>query len=659
LANQKLKEAERDIRAVEKYLRAGAPATVARSLHIKSATTLAYEELGIPRQTMIHRVGKPGTAGYWERRFGLKVDWTISPTNPGKPADEALDLAKETKAAKTARDHAAERAAAVSQWIRAMMTKTRHPVINPDALLIEPRIELVFDKASGGYVEVERPPRTWITATLQVAPIEDSAGRRFIFTGAQNDAPVHGPFWENLKAYAAYIGAEIVVGPWTYETAWFNESQASSRAYDPNIIDHICFGQMRIGDHFVFCAEMNTLPTAERPISDLVTYSRGRWAVFPHAKLQLKSVPSTDPDRQAHQVMTTGAVTLPKVAPRKAGVKSIFHHIIGATLVEFDGDGDVFCRQINASDDGTFYDLDCKVEEGRVTSGHRIKALVCGDIHTRKLEAANTIATFGMDPSSPDIVYVDNVVDTLRPEYLFLHDVFDNEARNHHNVGDSAYSYEMAIRGRSSVSDEINDSADFIVRSKRPGTNVKVVDSNHDLGLEKYVREGRYRNDGENVRLGLRLDEAYMAFRERVAIALDGRAPAPTFSLFEHAAREIRGDALADVQWIHDGTSFLVDGIECGHHGFRGSNGAQGTISGFARIGRKMTIGDKHSPEILDGVYCAGCMNLHHGYNKGPSSWAIAHVVQYQNGKRSIITLQRGKWRAARPRVRKCAPKAA
>jgi hypothetical protein len=88
---------------------------------------------------------------------------------------------------------------------------------------------------------------------------------------------------------------------------------------------------MKIGPNFVFCGEMNTLPTASQPISDLLTYSRGRWAVFPHAKRQLKSVPSTDPNVQAHQVMTSGAVTRPKVIPRKAGVKSIFHQIYGAT----------------------------------------------------------------------------------------------------------------------------------------------------------------------------------------------------------------------------------------------------------------------------------------------------------------------------------------
>jgi hypothetical protein len=142
------------------------------------------------------------------------------------------------------------------------------------------------------------------------------------------------------------------VGPWTYETQWWSENNPTSRAYDMILSDHLCFGQMAVGDRFVFCGEMNTLPTANRPISDLVTYSRGRWAVFPHAKLQLKAVPSTDPLAQAHQVMTSGAVTLPKVIARKAGVKSIFHHIIGATLVEFDRDGDLFCRQINAMEDG-------------------------------------------------------------------------------------------------------------------------------------------------------------------------------------------------------------------------------------------------------------------------------------------------------------------
>jgi len=202
------------------------------------------------------------------------------------------------------------------------------------------------------------------------------------------------------------------------------------------------------------------------------------------------------------------------------------------------------------------------------------------------------------------------------------------------------------------VLDEVGGVVRFLSRLLKRGTTPVVVESNHDLGLERYVREGRYRMDPVNVRFGLKLDDAYLSAREAQARALDAGDPVPSFSLLEHAARGMSEDALDGVQWVHDGKSYIVDDVECGNHGFRGANGAKGTISGFARIGRKMSIGDKHSPEIMDGVYCAGTMTLQHGYNKGPSAWAVTHVIQYPNAKRSLITLQNGKWRAAKPTIR-------
>jgi hypothetical protein len=153
---------------------------------------------------------------------------------------------------------------------------------------------------------------------------------------------------------------------------------------------------MKIGPNFVFCAEMNTLPTANAPLNDLVTYTRGRWGVFPHAKRQLKTVPTTDPTVQPHQVMTTGAVTRPKVIPRKAGVKSIFHQVIGAVIVEFDKDGDIFCRQISADDTtGAFYDLDAYVANAEVTTGHRVKAMTMRRPSRPQDRSENCMAIFG------------------------------------------------------------------------------------------------------------------------------------------------------------------------------------------------------------------------------------------------------------------------
>jgi len=244
--------------------------------------------------------------------------------------------------------HAKVRAAALAGEMRTLLNISDYPVINPEAMVVQERIAFRYDRVLGRHVETEATPRTWLTDTLRVAPIKNPKGRRFLFSGAQNDAPVDMAFWANLNAYAKKIGAEIIVGPWTYETNWWDENNPASRDYDPVLQKHLCFGQMEIGGDFVFCGEMNTLPTASRPISDLTTYSCGRWAVFPHARLQLISVPSTD-GSQAHQIMTTGAVTRPRVIPRKAGVKSIFHQVMGATLVEFDDDGDIFPRQINAA----------------------------------------------------------------------------------------------------------------------------------------------------------------------------------------------------------------------------------------------------------------------------------------------------------------------
>lgn len=548
---------------------------------------------------------------------------------------------------KSAADHAQNRAELIRKAMGELFTASRYPVLNPEALVTEYRTSKRYDSIISDYVEVAQTPRTWLTDTLRVQGIEDVRGRTFLFTGAQNDAPVHQGFWHNLSAYAEYLDAEIVVGPWTYETNWWDENSPTSREYDALIVDHLCFGQMELGDNFVFCGEMNTLPTTPRPISDLTSYGKGRWAVYPHARRQLLSVPSTAPGEQAHQVMTTGACTYPKVIPRKAGIKSIFHHVIGAVIVEFDEEGRVFCRHITAADDGSFYDLTHRVADGVITSGHRARAVTFADLHVAKLGAKSATASFGFDYRNGRQVS-GSVVEVLRPEHVFLEDIHDHESRSHHREKDVSHDYEMAVRGRESVEKEVQRSADFLTLLHAivgDETAIHVVESNHDVALERYVREGRYRLDGINLTYGLKLDLAYHEWREEVARCLDAERPTPKFSLLEWAVKQ--QGAPAEIHWIYDGVdSFILDGIELGHHGHRGTNGAHGSAAGFARLGRKMTIGDKHSPQILDGVYVAGVMELQHGYNKGPSGWCTSHVVQYPDGHRALITLQDGHWHA-------------
>lgn len=544
----------------------------------------------------------------------------------------------------SAEDHAKARAINLAAEVQALVTSSNYPLINPEAIIVESHMVRRYDRNSLDYEMKEGKPRTWLKDILQVAPVEDCRGKTFIFTSAQNDTEIHQQFWINLQVYAIAKKAKIVVGPGTYETQWWSENNPTSRAYDQALTKFLCFGQMKIGKDFVFCGETNILPTAASPINDMQTYSRGRWAVFPHAKRQLKSVASTDPSVQAHQVMTTGSVTTPKVIPRKAGVKSIFHHVLGAVLVEFDQDGDVFTRHLSADKDGSFYDLDSYVNDGKVTSGHRVRSIVGADIHRRKMGPKNALAFFGLDIATGETVNDINLLDVLQPEHYCAHDIFDNETRNHHNEKDNALRYQLAYRGRDRVIDEVSQIPEFLRQIYRPWCQIEVIESNHDIALTRWVNEGRYRLDGANIKLGLELDLALQGYQERIGDALDAYKPVPNFSLLEYAVRKYRGAGNLDhATWRYDGKSFLIDGVECGHHGFRGANGAKGTVSGYARMGRKMSIGDKHSPEINEGVYVAGVMELQQGYNKGPSGWAVTVIVQYKNGKRALLTLQNGK----------------
>jgi hypothetical protein len=106
------------------------------------------------------------------------------------------------------------------------------------------------------------------------------------------------------------------------------------------------------------------------------------------------------------------------------------------------------------------------------------------------------------------------------------------------------------------------------------------------------------------------------------------------------------------MQFLAEDESFVIcrdqhGGIECGMHGHNGPNGARGSRTNLAKMGRKSNIGHSHSAGITDGCYQAGVSaDLDLGYNVGPSSWSHSHVVTYPSGKRAVVTLWNGRWKA-------------
>lgn len=463
--------------------------------------------------------------------------------------------------------------------------------------------------------------------------------RRFLLTAAQDDTAIHEGFWTNLLAYAAHLGAEILVGGFTYQKGLFEDHASRSAVFAEAVRPYLRHENVQCGP-LLFAAKMNILPTAVRPLSGLETYSRGAWAVFPHAKTQMLSVPAMAGQHPAH-VFTTGACTQPNYIEKKAGLKAEFHHTIGAVIVEVCEDDVVFARHIGATSDGDFQDLDALVRRGEVTQGNRIEHLTAGDLHIEKGDPAVFLAAFGYDLSRREITSDDSMLHTLRPRHVTWHDIVDFMARNHHRRQDPHFAARMLTNGTDGVENEIRAAAAFLRATAYDWTTSVVAASNHHDALTRWLREADPRADPRNMGYWCRLNAEVC---RRIDIGDRG------FDIFRWALAQHDARGLDDIVFVPRNGSYRVcqthGGIEVGAHGDEGPNGARGPVS-LVRVAEKMNVGHAHTPQVLDGLWIAGlCGMLDQGYNSGPSGWSHTQIVTTPNGKRQLVTIRDGRWRA-------------
>lgn len=466
---------------------------------------------------------------------------------------------------------------------------------------------------------------------------------RYILTCAQNNTKLHPQVWANLEALAAYYRASILVSRFMYETRFHGKTAKPDTAnhdeevwYDEKITPHVCDESVRLAPGLVFSGELQILPTARRPISGLESYTGRDSCIVPHTKFAMQSIASGKSEA-AKLIYTTGTVTKRNYVQKKAGLVAQFHHGYGAVLVEVDHRGSWWVRQLNADSTGTIYDLTMVARQGKVyESGptSTVEAIVWGDCHVRRGD--KTVAKLAWGEGG--------MLDTLKPRVQFFHDLIDFRSRNHHEIDNSRERFKRYIAGgaEDSVRDEVFEAASALWGRSRPWCKSVVVASNHDAALQRWLDTADYREDPKNAQFFLRLQHA----------SYEAMAAGHEFDPFVAAMRMGHVTATERAHFLKEDESYVIckdagGGIECGMHGHLGPNGLRGSPAALARMGRKAIVGHSHSAGIHDGVYVAGTSSdLDLGYNRGPSSWTHSHVIVYKNGKRSLITMWKGKWRA-------------
>jgi len=254
-----------------------------------------------------------------------------------------------------------------------------------------------------------------------------------------------------------------------------------------------------------------------------------------------------------------------------------------------------------------------------------------GDSHIEFIDPDVAKATFSGKNS---------IIHVLEPMTLVWHDAHDFYSRNHHHRGKTFINYVKHHAGQGNVEKALRETFAFIDRVTPAWTANVFVPSNHPDALARWVDETDPRSDPENATFWAK------TFTAMCDGARWTKTGAKTIDPFAYWAKKMLKCADSCLFLDRD-RGYRIKDIEVAYHGDRGPNGSRGTRGAFGKVGVKTVIGHSHSPGIRDGVYQVGTSSRYDlEYASGPSSWLHSHCVIYANGKRSLINIIDGQWRA-------------
>lgn len=438
---------------------------------------------------------------------------------------------------------------------------------------------------------------------------------------------MHEAALATLQQYCLARQAQLIVVPLRYKnptSVWAAQEQKDDW-WDEDVAPYLCSKRKHLAPGLVLAADVRTQPTATSPLSGFEALTGAESCIIGHPKMQLRYVAAPS-GKWPKLLTTTGSVTVRNGTDSKTGKLGEFHHFLGAVVVERVRGG-YHLRQLNCDrDTGECTDLDRVYTPRGSRAAPPAAALVLGDSHVAQLCPQTHEATFGAD----------GITSVLRPKAIVVHDVFDGDSINPHRRDDPFASVALAKAGATSVRAEVERVREYLSEVAGHTSQVVVTDANHNDFLRRWLVSHDWRKDPGNA-------EWYL--QTALALVQSAHVGPTGVEYLNPLAHHLAG--LGGVKVLGPREPYLVHGIECGPHGHRGPNGARGSARNLARIGSKVVSGHTHTPAIEEGHYqCGTSSKLHLDYNVGPSSWMNGHVAVYDSGKRAIIVVRDGAWRA-------------
>ena len=436
----------------------------------------------------------------------------------------------------------------------------------------------------------------------------DNTKNKFIFSWCQSETEIHQGFMTNIEAYAKEIDASIHIIAGRYKNPTSIQSNKNtkekeknlSNTWHPRVLKYLDANRHKIHENLCLLSDVKIQPTASTPLSGLNSLTGIESCIIGHPRVHLKSLPILD--GYPHKLLlTTGSVSLENYTDTKSGKKGEFHHTLGFVIVELDGD-DFHIRQVQCSEDGSFYDLKYFVSDGEVMLHAGVECIVFGDLH--------------LGETNEDVLYTSfGLANYLKCNDIILHDVFNGHSISHHERNQPFQLLKREDEGTNSLSFELWEMVQFF--QMYSDYNFIMVRSNHDEFLDRWLNDVDWRKS-LNKREYLELSNLLMNDE-------DGNGIIPAY---------IKEFSTENVRCLGIDESYRVQEWECGMHGHLGSNGSRGGVIQFKNLNTKNVTGHTHTPCREDGHCSVGTLtHLRVGYNKGASSWMNSNFVIYPNGK--------------------------
>lgn len=438
--------------------------------------------------------------------------------------------------------------------------------------------------------------------------------KRFIITTAVSGKEIDENAFKALKTYEEVENAMILIQPC--------EDVASRNSIFDYELDRrlrncgFAFKDLYLNRKFY----LSSISVSAKQINPLTGLERLAQAMGSTAlaspKQYLQFVPNSN-RKMPRALMTTGAITIPDYSTDKSMSKRTsylaeFDHVMGALIVEIEDDRIFHFRQIQFDDDGSFYDLGWKYNPDGTVDEVKETTCVFGDTH---------VGSHCLDVDD----CLQEITEYVNCKEIIVHDLFDNRFNNHHDVHKPVLRAKLAMQGKTKLIHEgeittewLNDWSDRVDR-------LVIVKSNHDEALERYLDEGRWKDDPEN------LYDACLLVRKR----MEGHDP------LKYLINDMVGlKHSSKIKWLDRDEDYVIYGIENGVHGDKGGNGSKGSLRSVEKSYYKATVGHSHTAGIFRHVYQVGTSTVMKlSYNSGPSSWTNTMCIQYPNGQRQLINI--------------------